>query len=74
MLVWILSFTSYLTIACKFAISVFQKLTKIRNTKEIINIFGILILGISMFPKNLAESTFWETKIYSYVRKTISNL
>ena len=66
MLVWILSFTSYLTIACKFSISIFQKMTNIKNTKEIVNIFGLLIIGVSLFPKNLAVSTFWETKIYSY--------
>ena len=67
MMVWILAFISYLTIACKFSVSIFQKLTNIKNTKEIINIFGLLILAVSMFPKNLAESTFWETRIYSYV-------
>jgi len=66
MLVWILAFISYLTIACKFAVSIFQKLTNIKNTKEIINIFGLLIIAISMFPKNLSISTFLETKIYSY--------
>ena len=66
MLVWILAFTSYLTIACKFSVSIFKKMTNIKNTKEIINIFGLLILAISMFPKNLAVSTFLETKIYSY--------
>ena len=66
MMVWILSFISYLTIATKFAISIFQKMTNIKNTKEIINVFGLLTIAISMFPKNLAVSTFWETKIYSY--------
>ena len=67
MMVWILSFISYLTIACKFAISIFQKITNIKNTKEIVNIFGLLIIAVSLLPKNLAVSTFWETKIYSYV-------
>ena len=67
MMVWILSFISYLTIATKFAISIFQKMTNIKNTKEVINVFGLLTLAISMFPKNLAVSTFGETKVYSYV-------
>ena len=66
MFVWIVAFTSYLTIASKFAVIIFQKLTNIKNTKEIINVFGLLILAISMLPKNLAISTFLETKIYSY--------
>ena len=71
MMVWILAFTSYLTITCKFAVSIFQKITNIKNSKPIINIFGLLILAVSMFPKNLAISTFWETKIYSYVSVAI---
>lgn len=66
MLIWILAFISYLTISCKFAINIFQKMTKIKNTKEIINIFGLLIIAISLLPKSLAISTFWETKIYTY--------
>lgn len=66
MMVWILVFTSYLTITCKFAVKTFQKLTNIKSSKEIISIFGLLILAIAMFPKNLAISTFLETKIYSY--------
>ena len=67
MLIWIIAFISYLSITCKFAISVFKKLTNIKNTKEIINVFGLLILAIAMLPKNLAVSTFLETEIYSYV-------
>ena len=66
MLIWIIALASYITIACKFSVSIFQKLTNINNNKEIINIFGIMILGISLFPKNLAVSTFIETKLYSY--------
>lgn len=66
MMIWILSFISYLTIASKFAISIFQKMTNIKNTREIINVFGLLTIAISMFPKSLAISTFLETKIYSY--------
>ncbi len=66
MMIWILSFISYLTIASKFAISIFQKMTDIKNTREIINVFGLLTIAIAMFPKSLAISTFLETKIYSY--------
>lgn len=66
MMIWILSFISYLTIASKFAISIFQKMTNIKNPKELINVFGLFTIAISMFPKSLAISTFCETKIYSY--------
>lgn len=63
MLVWIMSFLSYLSISCKFSINIFQKITKIKNSKPIINIFGLLILGISLLPKNLSISNFLETTI-----------
>lgn len=67
MLVWIIVFASFLAISCKFSVSIFKKLTNLKNAKEIINIFSILILGISLLPKNLAISTFIETKLYSYI-------
>lgn len=67
MLIWIVAFLGYLSIACKFAVSIFQKLTKANDTKPLINIFGFLILGISLIPKNLAISTFIETVVYKYL-------
>ena len=67
MLIWIIAFLGYLSIACKFAVSIFQKISKINDTKPIINIFGFLILGISLLPKNLAISTFLETTVYKYL-------
>ncbi|MBR3002075.1 MAG: GerAB/ArcD/ProY family transporter [Clostridia bacterium] len=67
MLIWITAFLSYLSIACKFSVNIFQKLTKIKDSKPIINIFGLLILAISLIPKNLAVSTFFESTIYNYI-------
>lgn len=63
MLVWIMSFLGYLSITCKFCVNIFQKITKIKNAKSIINIFGLLILGLSLIPKNLSISNFLETNI-----------
>ena len=66
MLIWIITFLSFICIACKFSVSIFQKITKAKDSKPLINVFGLLMLGISLLPKNLAYTTFFESKIYVY--------
>ena len=44
--------------------SIFKKLTNIETKKPLIDIFGLLILSISLVPKNYAISDLFETKIY----------
>lgn len=67
MLIWIMAFLSYLAIICKFCIGIFQKITNVKNSKPIITIFGFLILGISLLPKNLSITNFFENNIYHYL-------
>lgn len=67
LLIWILAFACYLSIATKFSMRIFQKITKIENKNELIDIFGLLIFGIAMLPKNYAISEKFETKIYPYL-------
>ena len=67
LLIWILSFACYLSIVSKFSMRIFQKLTNIENKKSLIDIFGLLIFGISIFPKNYAISENFETKVYPYL-------
>ena len=67
LLIWILSFACYLSIVSKFAMNIFKKLTNIETKKPLIDIFGILILGISLVPKNYAISGKFETGIYPYL-------
>lgn len=67
LLVWILVFACYLSIVCKFSTGIFQKVTGISNKKALIDIFGLLILGIALIPKNLAISQNFEYKVYPYL-------
>ncbi len=67
LLIWIIAFACYLSITNKFAMSIFKKLTNIETKKPLIDIFGILILGISLIPKNYAISDKFETEIYPYL-------
>ena len=67
LLIWILVFACYLSIVCKFSISIFQKITGIISKKPLIDIFGLLILSIALIPKNIAVSQSFENKIYPYL-------
>ena len=67
LLIWILAFACYLSVTSKFAMGIFKKLTNIETKKPLIDIFGILILGISLIPKNYAISDKFETEIYPFL-------
>ena len=67
LLIWILEFACYLSITCKFSMSIFQKLTNIESKKPINPIFCILVFSIGLLPKNYAISQFFESKIYPYM-------
>lgn len=71
LLIWIISFCCYLSIACKFSAHIFSKIFNLYDMKPILNIFTILIYAISLFPKNYAISNFFETNIYRYLRIVI---
>ena len=47
--------------------SIFKKLTNIETKKPLIDIFGLLILAITLVPKNYAISDKFETEIYPYL-------
>ena len=64
LLIWILAFACYLSITSKFAMGILKKLTQIETKKPLIDIFGLLILGISLIPENYAISDKLETQIY----------
>ena len=67
LLFWILAFACYLSISIKFCMRIFQKLTSIKNKKPLIDIFGLLVVGIALLPKNYAISSKFETEIYPYL-------
>ena len=67
LLFWILTFACYISIVSKFSMRIFQKITNIENKKALIDIFGILILGIAILPKNYSISEKFETTVYPYL-------
>ncbi|MCI8617754.1 MAG: GerAB/ArcD/ProY family transporter [Clostridia bacterium] len=71
LLIWIISFCCYLSISCKFATHIFSKMFNLSDMKPLLTIFTILILGISLLPKNYAVSSSFETDFYRYLRIAI---
>lgn len=67
LLIWILAVACYLSIVSKFSMNIFKKLTNIESKKPLIDVFGLLIVGISLIPKNYAISDKLETEIYPYL-------
>ena len=57
----------YLTIVAKISLSIFKKITNIRDEKPLIFVFGLLIFAISLLPKNYGFSKFIEDYIYHYM-------
>ncbi len=64
LLIWMLAFACYLSIVSKFSMNIFKKLTNLETNTPLIDIFGLLIIGLSLFPKDYAVSQTFETKIY----------
>lgn len=68
LLVWIIAFCCYLSIACKFSTLLFQKMFNIKDVTQLTYSFSFLIFGFSLLPKNYASAIFYETDIYRYLR------
>ncbi len=66
LLIWIISFSCYLAIMMNFCISIFKKLTNIKNSKFIVMPLGLLLVSIGIIPNNIALSNYLGSVIYKY--------
>ena len=67
LLIWIILFACYLSIACKFSMLVFKKITSIKEIKVLAYPFAILVLAISLIPSTYASVKQYEANIYPCV-------
>lgn len=67
LLVWILVFACYLSIVTKFAMIILKKVVNIETTSPLIDIFGLLVFAIALFPKNYTISQEIETSVYPHL-------
>lgn len=65
-LIWIISFVSYLGITFKFCNIIIKKLTNAKNSNIFTFIFAILLYGFSTIPKNYAVSLTISSTLYRY--------
>ena len=65
-LIWIISFVSYLSITLKFSSNIFKKLTNVENGTFITYILGIALFISSIWPKNYAISVYFSNIPYKY--------
>lgn len=64
LLIWIIVFASYIAIAMNFCMQLFKKIANLKDIKPLAYPFGLLFLGIALFPKNYSISNFFATDIY----------
>lgn len=65
-LIWIMSILSYLAIIMHFILNSFRKVTNIKNEKPMVFCFSSFLFIISMLPKNISDTNFFEGTLYKY--------
>ena len=65
-LIWILGFVSYLSIALKFSSNILKKLTNIENENIFTYLLGIALFFLAIWQKNYAVSIFLADTVYKY--------
>ena len=65
-LIWILAFVSYLSIALKFSSNILKKLTNIDNENIFTYLLGIALFFLAIWQKNYAVSIFLADTVYKY--------
>jgi len=66
MLIWIISFVSYLSIIINTCSNIMKKATHINSNKFSTTLVSFLILVVTFFSKNYAVSTFFTDVVYKY--------
>lgn len=65
-LIWIISFVSYLSITLKFSTTILKKLTNIKNSFILTCLLGFALLIVSILPKDYSVSTNIANIVYKY--------
>ena len=66
LLIWIISFVSYLSITLKFSSNILKKLTNCENGVVFTYLLAIALLFASVWPKNYVVSTYFANIVYKY--------
>ena len=66
LLIWIITFVSYLSITLKFSSNILKKLTNISNSSFFTFLLSVSLLFAGLWAKNYAVSTFFADVVYKY--------
>lgn len=67
LMTWIISITSYLSIVVSMIVNVFKKLTNFKYSYVVIYLSAIIMLILSLLPKNYNQIHFLENTVYKYI-------
>lgn len=67
LLIWLLEICSYLCIANRFSMAIFQKITNLKQLKPLAFLFPLLQFAIALIPRNYAVSRYFEDTLYPYL-------
>lgn len=67
LLLWMMAFACYLTIASKLSMMAFQRISNIKDTKPMAYIFSLLMLSIALAPNDYATIKYYEQNLYPYI-------
>ena len=62
-----MSIFSYLAIVVYFVLNTFKKITNIKHEKSIVYSFSAILFIIAMVPRNISDTTYFESTFYKYV-------
>lgn len=62
-----MSVAAYLSICFKVSMSIFKKITNIKNEKNMSLVFSLSVFLISLLPSNYSTLNFLENDIYKYL-------
>ena len=65
-LIWIISFTSFLSLILKFSSIILSKLLNVRKNLLVIVALAIAIFFASIWQKNYADTVYWINSVYKY--------
>lgn len=65
-LIWIISFTSFLSINLKFSANIFKKLVNAEKSTFFIYLLGIALFIVALIPRSHVFSTFLTNTVYKY--------
>lgn len=66
-LIWVMSIFSYLAIVVYFILNTFKRVANIKHEKSMIYSFSAILFIIAMLPRNISDTTYFESTFYKYV-------